>query len=153
MAIEAHPAHSQQGAIVDFEPNGDSCVARFLTRDSNARIRVAQLIQRCANREGNTMKRRWIGWFSEAGREFLVFQHFFDLFLREEPGTRILHFGKKWPLLKLKNESGVSLVLKYLERGCRWWRLFHPDRFEPTEPHEPANIFFDFHEVESIARM
>src|SRR5260370_76061 len=110
MAIETHPAHSQQGAIVDFEPNGDSCVARFLTRDSNARIRMAQLIQPCANCEGDPMKRRWIGWFSEAGREFLVFQHLFDLFLREEPGARILYFGKKGPFLKMKNESDEKLA-------------------------------------------
>src|ERR1700674_764451 len=85
MAIEVHPAHSQQGAIVDFESNGERSIPRLLTRDCDARLRVAQLIQTGANREGNPLKRRWIGWFSKAWREFFVFEHFFDLFLREQP--------------------------------------------------------------------
>ena len=83
MAIETHLAHSQQGAIVDFESNGCRRVLRFLPTDLNARPRMAKLIQSGANREGDQLKRRRIGWFSEPGSEFLVFHHFFDLFLRE----------------------------------------------------------------------
>jgi len=56
MAVEAHPAHSQQWPIVDFESDGDSGVTCFLTRDSNARVRMAQLIQAGANRQGNSLQ-------------------------------------------------------------------------------------------------
>ena len=56
MAIETHLAHSQQGTIVDFESNGERSVSRCLTRDSNARPRMALLIQFGANREGDQLK-------------------------------------------------------------------------------------------------
>ncbi len=68
MAIEGDPAHSQQGTIVDFEPNGDGCVARFLPHDSDVRLGMAELIQSGANCEGDPMKRRRIGGFTERGR-------------------------------------------------------------------------------------
>jgi len=63
MAIETHLAHSQQGTIVDFESNGERSVCRFLTRDSDARLRMAPLIQSGANREGDPLK-RYDRWFS-----------------------------------------------------------------------------------------
>ena len=64
MTIEIDPAHTQQGTISNLKANGDSCIARFLTGDSNARLRMAQLIQRGANRKSDSLKRRGIGWFS-----------------------------------------------------------------------------------------
>ena len=67
MAAEIHPPHSQHGAIIDFKSNSDRCVVCFFTIDSNASLRVAQLIQSRANRKRDALKRRWIGWFSETG--------------------------------------------------------------------------------------
>jgi len=116
VADEVQLPYGQMSAIVDFEPDGYRRVLRFLPLDSNTRFRVAQLIQTGANREGNPLERRWIGWFSKAGCELFVFEHFFDLFLREQPGARILHLGKKRPLLQMKNKSYVFLVFERLRR-------------------------------------
>src|SRR5260370_37479701 len=101
MAVETHPPHSQQGAVIDFKPDAHSCVARFFTRDSDIRIRMAQLIQSSANRDGSPMKRRWIGWFAERRREVFVFQHFLGLVFREEAGARVFPFGKERQLVQM----------------------------------------------------
>src|SRR6267378_2918323 len=148
MAIETHLAHSQQGTIVDFESNGERSVSRLLTRDSNARPRMALLIQSGANREGDQLKRHRIGWFSEPGSEFLVFQYFFDLFLREQPGAGILHLGKKRPLLQMKDKSYVFLVFERWTRRESWRHFFHLNGFEPTWPREGAEIFVNSRGVE-----
>ena len=114
MSVEAHTAYSKQWAIIDFKPDGNSCVAYFLMRDSDICLRMAQLIQSGANGEGDPMERRWIGRFSERRREFFVLQHFFDLFLREQPGALILHFGKKRQLPQMKNQSQVIEISRKL---------------------------------------
>src|SRR4029077_12565548 len=112
MAVETHSAYAKQGAIADFKPDGDSRVARFHTHDSDIRLGMTQLIQPGANREGDLMKRHWVGWLSERRREFCFFQHFFDLFLREQPGTRVLDFGKKRQLLHMKYQNHVVGVVR-----------------------------------------
>src|SRR5882724_490039 len=116
MAVETHPTYAKQWAIVDFEPDGDRRVARFLTSDLDIRRGMAQLIQLSANREGDPMKRHRIGWFSERRRELFVFQHFFDLFLREQPGARVFDFGKKRQFLQMKNQSYVFGVAGQLRK-------------------------------------
>src|ERR1700682_49195 len=103
-------------AIVDFESNGYRRVLRHLSLDLNVRFRVAQLIQTGANRQGNPLKCWRIQWLSKAGCELFVFEHLFDLFLREQARTRIFHFGKKRPLLQMKNKSYVFLVFERLSR-------------------------------------
>src|SRR5258708_8307111 len=95
MVIEGDTAHSQQRTIVDFESNVDGRVSRFLPNDSDIRLGMAHLTQPSANCEGDSMKRCWIGWFAEPERELFVFHHFFDLFLRQQSGARILPFRKE----------------------------------------------------------
>src|SRR5260370_16081069 len=119
--------HLHEMAIVDFQSDGYPRVLRFLPPDSNARIRVAELIQPGANRECYPLKRRWIGWFSEPGGELFVFEHLIDLFLREQPRSRILHFGEKRPLLQMKDKSYVLLVFERLRSQESRRSFFHPN--------------------------
>ena len=44
MAIEIDSPHSQQGTVSNLKSNGDRCVARFLTGDSNACLRMAEFV-------------------------------------------------------------------------------------------------------------